>query len=340
MEMVQQAKKKKYKRTMVMIFLAIVAVFLISLNTGEIRISPMDTFKTFFGLGSEMDALVLFEFRLPRMVIALLVGASIAVSGAIWQGVSQNGLADPGILGVNAGAGFAVVLFIFAFQGSMSNLGDFSIFVLPLFAFVGAAFAAFLIYVLAWKKGITPVRLILTGIGINAAFSAAIVVIQLKMSPNDFNQAIVWLSGSIWGSSWTYVLSVVPWMLIFLVLAMVRARYLNIMNLGDQISYGLGISVHKERSFLMLIAVALAGASVAVAGSISFLGLAAPHLARKLVGPKHQGMIPASAMIGALLLLLADTLGRVILAPSEVPVGLVVSALGAPYFIYLLMKTN
>ncbi|MGQ7865537.1 iron ABC transporter permease [Bacillus pumilus] len=340
MEMVQQAKKKKYKRTMLMIFLAIVAVFLISLNTGEIRISPMDTLKTFFGFGSEMDELVLFEFRLPRMVIALLVGASIAVSGAIWQGVSQNGLADPGILGVNAGAGFAVVLFIFAFQGTMSNLGDFTIFVLPLFAFVGAGFAAFLIYVLAWKKGITPVRLILTGIGVNAAFSAAIVVIQLKMSPNDFNQAIVWLSGSIWGSSWTYVLSVLPWMLIFLVLAFVRARYLNIMNLGDQLSYALGISVHKERSFLMLIAVALAGASVAVAGSISFLGLAAPHLARKLVGPKHQGMIPASALIGALLLLLADTLGRVILAPSEVPVGLVVSALGAPYFIYLLMKTN
>ncbi|MEH7733085.1 FecCD family ABC transporter permease [Bacillus pumilus] len=340
MEMVQQAKKKKYKRTMLMIFLAIVAVFLISLNTGEIRISPMDTLKTFFGFGSEMDELVLFEFRLPRMVIALLVGASIAVSGAIWQGVSQNGLADPGILGVNAGAGFAVVLFIFAFQGTMSNLGDFTIFVLPLFAFVGAGFAAFLIYVLAWKKGITPVRLILTGIGVNAAFSAAIVVIQLKMSPNDFNQAIVWLSGSIWGSSWTYVLSVLPWMLIFLVLAFVRARYLNIMNLGDQLSYGLGISVHKERSLFMLIAVALAGASVAVAGSISFLGLAAPHLARKLVGPKHQGMIPASALIGALLLLLADTLGRVILAPSEVPVGLVVSALGAPYFIYLLMKTN
>ncbi|WP_144521976.1 FecCD family ABC transporter permease [Bacillus pumilus] len=340
MEMVQQAKKRKYKRTMLMIFLAIGAVFLISLNTGEIRISPIDTLKTFFGFGSEMDELVLFEFRLPRMIIALLVGASIAVSGAIWQGVSQNGLADPGILGVNAGAGFAVVLFIFVFQGTMSNLGQLTIFILPLFAFAGAAFAAFLIYVLAWKKGITPVRLILTGIGVNAAFSAAIVVIQLKMSPNDFNQAIVWLSGSIWGSSWTYVLSVLPWMLIFLVLALVRARYLNIMNLGDQLSYGLGISVHKERSFMMLIAVALAGASVAVAGSISFLGLAAPHLARKLVGPKHQGMIPASALIGALLLLLADTLGRVILAPSEVPVGLVVSALGAPYFIYLLMKTN
>ncbi|AVI42330.1 FecCD family ABC transporter permease [Bacillus pumilus] len=340
MEMVQQAKIKKYKRTMLMIFLAIVVVFLISLNTGEIRISPIDTLKTFFGFGSEMDELVLFEFRLPRMIIALLVGASIAVSGAIWQGVSQNGLADPGILGVNAGAGFAVVLFIFVFQGTMSNIGQLTIFILPLFAFAGAAFAAFLIYVLAWKKGITPVRLILTGIGVNAAFSAAIVVIQLKMSPNDFNQAIVWLSGSIWGSSWTYVLSVLPWMLIFLVLALVRARYLNIMNLGDQLSYGLGISVHKERSFMMLIAVALAGASVAVAGSISFLGLAAPHLARKLVGPKHQGMIPASALIGALLLLLADTLGRVILAPSEVPVGLVVSALGAPYFIYLLMKTN
>lgn len=140
MEMVRQAKKKKYKRTMLMIFLAIVAVFLISLNTGEIRISPIDTLKTFFGFGSEMDELVLFEFRLPRMIIALLVGASIAVSGAIWQGVSQNGLADPGILGVNAGAGFAVVLFIFAFQGTMSNLGNLTIFVLPLFAFAGAGF--------------------------------------------------------------------------------------------------------------------------------------------------------------------------------------------------------
>lgn len=112
----------------------------------------MDTLKTLFGFGSEMDELVLFEFRLPRMVIALLVGASIAVSGAIWQGVSQNGLADPGILGVNAGAGFAVVLFIFAFQGTMTNSGDLTIFILPLFAFVGAGFAAFLIYVLAWKK--------------------------------------------------------------------------------------------------------------------------------------------------------------------------------------------
>uniref|UniRef100_UPI003EB81696 FecCD family ABC transporter permease n=1 Tax=Bacillus maqinnsis TaxID=3229854 RepID=UPI003EB81696 len=340
MEMVQHAKQKKFKRTMWWIFFAIMVVFLISLNTGEIQISPINTLKTLFGFGSEMDELVLFEFRLPRMVIALLVGASIAVSGAIWQGVSQNGLADPGILGVNAGAGFAVVLFIFSFQGSMSNLGEFAIFVLPLFAFAGAGFAAFLIYVLAWKKGITPVRLILTGIGVNAAFSAAIVVIQLKMSPNDFNQAIIWLSGSIWGSSWTYVISVLPWMLIFIMLAILRARYLNIMNLGDQLSYGLGISVHKERSLMMLIAVALAGASVAVAGSISFLGLAAPHLARKLVGPKHQLMIPTTAMIGALLLLLADTVGRVILAPSEVPVGLVVSALGAPYFIYLLMKTN
>lgn len=335
----KQAKKKPLF-TIMIIAVLIVVTFFISLNLGVIRISPVDVIKTLFGYGSERDALVLMEFRLPRMVIALFIGAGLAVSGAILQGVSQNGLADPGILGINAGAGLAVVLFIFFFQGSQSALGISSIFIMPFSALVGGCLAAFLIYALAWKKGVTPIRLILVGIGVNAAFGAALIVFQLKMNPRDFMQATVWLSGSIWGTNWKFVLAILPWVLIFIPLAMFKARYLNILNLGDQVAIGLGAAVEKERRKLLFISVALAGSCVAAGGGIAFLGLVAPHLARRLVGPKHEILLPASALMGALLLLVADTIGRNLLAPSEIPVGLVVSALGAPYFIYLLMKTN
>ncbi|MEN0642626.1 iron ABC transporter permease [Alkalicoccobacillus gibsonii] len=321
------------------LIIAIIGVFLLSLNLGYIRIAPFDVLKTFLGMGTDKDALVLFQFRLPRMVIALLIGAGLAVSGAILQGVSQNGLADPGILGINAGAGFAVVLFIFFFQGSLTGLGTLSIFIMPFFALLGAVLAAFLIYVLAWKKGVTPVRLILVGIGINAGFAAALLVFQLKMNPRDFMQATIWLSGSIWGTNWKFVLATLPWILILIPFTLYKARYLNILNLGDQVATNLGARVEKERRILLFLSVALAGACVAVGGGIAFLGLVAPHIARKLVGPKHQYLIPASALVGALLLLVADMLGRNVLQPSEIPVGLVVAMLGAPYFLYLLMKT-
>nr|WP_090891828.1 iron ABC transporter permease [Evansella caseinilytica] len=318
----------------------IVLLFFISLNTGYIRISPLDVMKTLAGRGEANDQLVLFEFRLPRMVIALLIGAGLAVSGAILQGVSQNGLADPGILGINSGAGLAVILFIFYFQGSTASLGTFSIYMLPLAALSGGLLAALLIYVLAWKRGVTPVRLILVGIGVNAAFSAALIIFQLKMNPNDFMQATVWLSGSIWGTNWKYVLAVLPWIVILIPYAILKARYLNVLNLGDPVAVGLGAAVEKERRTLLFLAVALAGACVAVGGGIAFLGLVAPHLARRIVGPKHQVLLPAAALMGSLLLLAADTIGRNVLSPSEIPVGLVVSALGAPYFIYLLIKVN
>lgn len=336
------AKKTEKKPLLIMglLFVLILLSFFISLNMGYIRMAPMEVLKTLIGFGTEKDQLVLFQFRLPRMVIALLIGAGLAISGAILQGVSQNGLAEPGILGINAGAGLAVVLFIFFFQGSTASLGTWSMFALPFAALVGGGFAAFLIYILAWKKGVTPVRLILVGIGVNAAFAAALIIFQLKMNPRDFMQATIWLSGSIWNSNWKFVLTILPWIMILLPYTLYKARYLNILHLGDYVATGLGAAVEKERRILLVLAVALAGACVAVGGGISFLGLVAPHLARRIVGPKHQVMLPTAALMGALLLLVADTIGRNILSPSEIPVGLVVSALGAPYFIYLLIKTN
>ncbi|WP_416148814.1 FecCD family ABC transporter permease [Salipaludibacillus sp. HK11] len=338
----ETTKKTQKSPSVVMIGLLvlIIIIFFLSLNLGYIQIAPLDVIRTLIGSGTEQDQLVLFDFRLPRMVIALLIGAGLGISGAILQGVSQNGLADPGILGINAGAGFAVVLFIYFFQGSMSSLGTLSIFVMPISALIGGVFAAFLIYTLAWKNGVTPVRLILVGIGVNAAFGAGLIIFQLKMNPNDFMQATIWLSGSIWGANWKFVLTVLPWILILIPFTVYKARNLNILNLGDEMATGLGIAVERERRILLLTSVALAGACVAVGGGISFLGLVAPHLARRLVGSKHQVMLPVTALIGGLLLLLADMIGRNLLAPSEIPVGLVVSALGAPYFIYLLIKVK
>lgn len=336
----QEYKKQDRKMwtTMILLFIAIIAAFFLSLNIGYIKLAPLEVLQTIVGKGESGNEVILFDFRLPRMVIAILIGAGVGISGAIMQGVSKNDLADPGILGINAGAGFAVVLYIFFSGGTTGSLGAFSIFALPFTALLGALTAAILIYIISWKNGITPTRLILVGIGINSAFAALLIIFQLKLSPNDFKQASIWLSGSIWGTSWTFVLAILPWIVLLIPFTLYKSRYLNVLNLGDQVATGLGTKVEKERRILLIVAVALAGSSVSVGGGIAFLGLVAPHLGRRLVGPRHERFLPVTALIGALLLLVSDTLARNILAPSEIPVGLVVAVIGAPYFLYLLIK--
>jgi iron complex transport system permease protein len=333
-----QPKRKSLIAVLCMITFLIITVFFISLNVGVIRISPMETIQTLFGFGTEENKLVLFEFRLPRMILAICIGAGLAVSGAILQSITRNELAEPGIVGINAGASLAVVMFIFLTGGTMETLSEFSIFVLPFIAFIGSTMAAFLIYIFAWKNGVTPMRLILVGIAINAIFSALLIVIQLGMENRDFMKALVWISGSIWTANWKYVVAILPWILILIPFTIYKSRYLNILQLGDNLSIGLGLDVEKERRKFILLSVALAGSSVAVGGGITFLGLVAPHIARKIVGPQHERFILTSALLGSLILLFADMIGRVIIMPSELPVGIVVSCLGAPYFLYLLMK--
>ncbi|QAS52573.1 FecCD family ABC transporter permease [Halobacillus litoralis] len=318
----------------------LVTVFILSLNMGVVKIAPLDVLRTLFGQGTEKQNLVLFDFRLPGMIIALVIGAGLGVSGAILQGVAQNDLADPGILGINTGAGFAVILYIFFFQESMARVTGFGLYILPVFALLGAFVAAILVYVLAWKKGVNPVRLILVGIGINAGFSAALIIFQVKMNPQDFNQALVWLAGDIWMSNWNLVFAVVPIIILMILYTIYKSSTLNILNLGDQMSIGLGAAVEKERRTLLLLAVGLAGLCVAAGGGIAFLGLVAPHIARRLIGPRHEQMLPVAALTGALFLLAADTIGKNIIAPAEIPVGIVVSIVSTPYFIYLLMKTQ
>ncbi|EQB37256.1 MULTISPECIES: FecCD family ABC transporter permease [Virgibacillus] len=332
--------KSKFRWTVFILVIGVIISFFLSLSTGIIAISPAEVVQTILHNGTARQEMVLFDFRLPGIILALFIGAGLAVSGSILQGVTQNELADPGILGINTGAGLAVVLFLFFFQGDLEPTNTSSIFLLPIFAFIGALVAAGFIYLLAWKKGIDPIRLVLVGIGINAAFSAFLVIFQLKMDPQNFRQATVWLSGDIWNTNWMFVLSILPWIITLIPVTISKAKTLDVLTLGDEVAAGLGSKIEKERVTLLFLAVALAGASVAAGGAIAFLGLIVPHITRKIIGPLHQYIIPISTLIGGLLLIIADMIAKNLLQPTQMPVGIIVSILSAPYFIYLLMKTK
>jgi iron complex transport system permease protein len=216
--------------------------------------------------------------------------------------------------------------------------GKYGIRWLPLWAIVGGALAAFLIYGLAWKRGVTPLRLVLVGIGLSSALSALTSVMLIASPLVIANQALTWLTGSVYGASWSSVRILLPWTIAGLAAAFILARQVNVQELGDEVAAGLGTRIQHNRFLLLALCVALAGSAVAMAGGIAFIGLMAPHLARKLVGPAFGGVLPASALIGGVLVLLADLAGRTVFAPNEVPAGVFTAAIGAPFFLYLLHK--
>ncbi|MFT9816286.1 FecCD family ABC transporter permease [Lysinibacillus sp. NPDC056185] len=332
----QEVAKKRHSRIVMFFLVLIIIVFMISLNVGVSKLSVGEVVKTLFNQGTAHQELVLFDFRLPRMLISILVGMGLATAGAVMQGVSRNALADPGILGINAGAGLAIMLYISFFPAT----ADVPVFALPIIAIIGAAGTALIIYMLSYKRheGISPMRLLLTGIAVAAGISSLIIVLTLTLTPDKYQFLATWLAGSIWGSNWKFVMALLPWILILLPLIYVKSNVLNVLNLGDSLATGLGTSIERERRWLLLAAVGLAASSVSVSGGIGFVGLIAPHVARQLVGAKHQILLPVAALVGALLVLIADTIGRAILQPSEVPAGIVVAVIGAPYFLYLLTR--
>jgi len=339
----QHLTKSIYKFTTLMgiLIILLIVMFAVSINTGFMKIPAAEVWSAFFGNDSGGQRITIFEFRLPRIILSMLIGAGIAVSGCILQSISRNPLAEPGIIGINAGACFAVVLYTFLFSGTTFLSGTLSIFVIPFTALIGAFLSAILIYSIARQRGeVTPVRLILVGIGLNTAFAAGTMVLQMKMEPQDFTKTLTWISGSIWATNWNFVISTLAWLIVLIPLAIYKARYLNIFSLGDQMVIGLGVPLEKERLKLLVIAVGLAGACVSVGGGITFLGLIAPHIARRIIGSKHERLLPLAALLGALILLISDTIARVVMEPMELPVGIVVSILGSPYFIYLLIRTK
>jgi iron complex transport system permease protein len=300
---------------------------------GEYRIPPLDVVKTLFGIqtGEGQYDFIVNVLRLPRALVAVLVGAALAVSGAILQGLTRNDLAAPDIVGINAGAGLAAVTLIVAFPSVSSAY-------LPPAAFGGALVVALLLYVLAWRGRSSPMRLILIGVGLSAVTTALTTVMITFGEIQQVSQALVWLTGSVYGRSWEQVFTLLPWLIVFLPLTFLRFRHLNALGLGDELATGLGARVELDRGLLVLASVALAASAVATAGTISFVGLMSPHIARRFVGPGSGGLLPTAAMTGGALVVLADLVGRTLFAPIEIPCGIVTSAIGAPFFLYLLYR--
>jgi iron complex transport system permease protein len=324
----------------ILILLGIAAVtFVFSTGTGEIRIGPLQVLSVFFGGGTDTDRLVIQTFRLPRIIVSLMVGIGLAAAGAILQGIIRNPLASPDILGITGGASVAVVGFL-AFFSDESNALTVSIHWMPVAAFAGATIVAFLVYFLAWKNGVSPIRLVLIGIGIYSLMKALTTLMMLLGPIYQASQANIWITGTVYGSNWGHVAILVPWILIFCIAAIILSRNMNILELGDDIAIGAGSRVQRYRFLLLMVSTALIGGSVAFAGGIGFVGLMAPHMARRLVGSSYGALLPASALIGGILVMAADLIGRTLFAPLEIPAGVFTASIGAPYFIYLLFKTR
>jgi iron complex transport system permease protein len=314
------------------------AGMVINIGVGEYPISPWEVIQTLLGLntGNPDHAFIVLTLRLPRMILAWMVGVALGVAGSIVQGITRNPLASPDLTGVTAGASLAAVTLIVVFPKAPSGL-------LPLVAFGGGMAVAGLLYVLAWRSnggqgGDSPMRLILVGIGLSAALGALISFMITFGEITLVEKAMMWLAGSVYASDWGDVWAMAPWLVVCLPLALLGARDLNMLNLGEDLARGLGLRVVLQRGLLLLIAVALCGAVVVAAGAIGFVGLLAPHITRKLVGPMHEGSLPLSGLIGGVVVVLSDLVGRVVAAPAEIPVGIVVALVGAPFFIYLLWQ--
>jgi len=325
------------KRTIVvlLILLILLSVFLVAgLSVGSTLISPLEVIRHLLGAGNEDNTYIIDTLRLPRMMLAMLVGAALGVSGLILQGMIRNPLGSPDIIGVTGGASVAAVIFITYFAGTVS------IDWLPVAAIAGAACISALIYLLAWKSGVTPIRLVLIGIGMAAAMSAMTTMMMVLGDTVSTTQAYLWLTGSVYGAKWDDVYAMLPWVLVFIPLSLFFARTANAQEMGDQVAAGLGVKVQLHRFALLFISVALAGSAVAYAGGISFVGLLAPHISRKLVGRSFGSLVPVSALIGGMIVLLADVVARTALLPSDLPAGIFVSGIGAPFFIYLLFRNR
>lgn len=334
--MIHPALLKKQRLILVALLVLITVTAIIGMGMGYSSLSYDRLIPTLFGQGTFKEHFVLFSIRLPRMLITLLAGMALALSGAILQGITRNDLADPGIIGINSGAGVAIAIFFLFFP---IQAGSF-VYMLPLVAFLGALITAGLIYAFSYSRssGLQPVRLVLIGVGFSLALSGIMIVIISSAERSKVDFIAKWIAGNIWGADWPFIWAILPWLIILIPFTLYKANRLNLLGLSEPVAIGVGVSVEKERIVLLLTAVALAASAVSVTGGIAFIGLMAPHIAKALVGPRNQMFIPVAILIGGWLLLLADTIGRNLVDPSGIPAGIMVALIGGPYFMYLLLK--
>lgn len=327
---IEKRKRIRAVLSFVLMALGLVVLFFAAINIGSLKVSFTELMRGLFVERID-DVATIYDLRFPRIIISMLAGAAIAVSGVLFQAVLKNPLADPGIIGISSGASFAAVL-ITAFAPQLY-------FFTPLVAFAGGVIAFLLVYCLSWKGGLSPLRIILTGVAVDALFSGLSSAFNSMNGGNMSGVASI-VEANITQKTWDDVTTLIPYVAAGLFLACLFIGECNLMSLEDKTARSLGLNVNSTRIVISLVAVLLASISTAIAGAISFLGLIVPHIGRILVGSDHKALIPFSALAGAFTFLLADTIGRTIAAPYEVSAAVIMSVVGGPFFIILLRRSR
>ena len=306
-----------------------VLLFGLSIRLGTYTLSFEEIWAAF--KPDDKNYFTLMEYRLPRAVLAILLGGALAISGVLVQSVVRNPLASPDILGINNAAGLIAV-------SVLMFLPNLAFYWMPIFAFLGGVLSFVILWIVCGFN-FRPIKMAIIGVALSALWAAISHYLMLT-NPVEINTAMLWLTGSLWGRSWSYLNVVLPWLVVLLPLPFIFCRDLDTLGLGENKASILGVTVNKVQISVLVLAVALSTTAVAICGPIAFLGLVAPHLARRLVGGRHRTLLPAALIIGALLLQLSDILARVIDPPTELPAGILTAIIGAPYFFYLLMRTK
>lgn len=320
-------------RTFILIVFIVVAFggTVISLVKGSVNIPLYDIVQAITAKGSGVQGQIIWNIRLPRTLVGALVGINLALSGAILQAVMKNPLADPHIIGISSGAGLAGVIVLVLLPNTE--------YLLTPVAFLGAMGAAILIYLLAWKGGIRPIRIILAGVAVSAFLGSGISALLVLYS-DRVHGALMWMVGGLTARSWPHFYTILPYSVFGSLLAFWGAKQLNVLSLGDEVARGLGLKVEQTRIIMMAVAALLAASAVSVVGLLGFVGLIVPHAARLLIGSDYRFLLPASAVLGMGVVTLSDTLARTLFSPIEIPVGIIMAFIGAPFFLYLLRRES
>lgn len=320
------SRRTKYYCLLLVVLLA--AAGIVAAGIGSKWIPPGEIIRGLADSDS-MVRIIVINLRLPRILMALLIGAALSLSGALLQAVMGNPLADPGIIGVSAGAAAAATSVMLLAPTLLASV--------PLFAFGGALFACVFIYIMAWRRGIDPVRIVLSGVAVNTVLGAYTSFLQL-LNADNLSNVLGFLNGSLSGRSWDQVETVAVYAAVGISAAFLCTKSANILQLGDDVARSLGVNVNALRIILSAVGAFLAAATVAVAGMIGFVGLVVPHITRMLVGPNYRDLMPVAALMGGFILLCADTLGRVLVTGMEIPVGVIMAITGGPFFLYMLRR--
>jgi len=321
---------KKRKALFILLPVLVIIASIGSLMIGQVSFSVAEVLNGIFSREDTLARRIVWEIRLPRILIGMVVGICLSIAGTLLQGVMQNPLADPGVIGITSGAGVMAVLVMVVFPGH--------IFYLPIASFIGAFSAAMIVYILSVKKGSTsPTRIVLVGVAVNA-ICGAITNMMMILYSDRVQTVLPWLAGGLTGVGWVQFQNVIYYALITLLFVMFSVRHVRILRLGDEMAKLLGHHVERSRLFLIALSTLLAGLAVSVAGLVGFVGLVVPHMMRLLIGGDYKHLVPASALGGALLVTVADTIARSVFNPTEVPVGILLAFIGGPYFLYLIYR--